>query len=507
MSNHHQDSDLLVETECGSIRGIVADGVRTWRGIPFAAAPAGALRFNAPQPPNAWQGVRDASEFGPIPMQKRGYEAIGGAGKTTPISEDCLTVNVSAPLQPSGNLRPVIVWIYGGGFSVGGTRAPLYRGDGLVKSGDVIYVSFNYRVGVFGFSDFSAWSTPESPIQSNPGLRDQVAALGWIKRNISAFGGDPDRVTIVGQSAGAMSVVTLMCIPSAAGLFHRAIAMSPNAGSAFGPERHRTWAAEIVKLLGLDPDDKAAVSHSLKRLSAETLCEASGRFFYDVAPDAVAGMLPTSPVVDGDFLPFSPIDAFRLGKAHPVPLVIGTMSREGAILDKVLTVIATRPNRLEDMFKRSGWAVRERIASVYHGYPSKRAAIDVGGDFTFWHPSVLIAEGHARVAPCWVYRFDYATPLTRLIFGAATHGLDLSMLFGTTGEGDLGKLDLFSKKASREMSRRFQGDLLGFARGAQPRWPTYDLDRRMTRIFDHTDRDESDPRRDRRLAWGEFVVT
>lgn len=116
-------------------------------------------------------------------------------------------------------------------------------------------------------------------------------------------------------------------------------------------------------------------------------------------------------------------------------------------------------------------------------------------------------EGHARVAPCWAYRFDYATPLTRLIFGAATHGLDLPMLFGTTGEGDLGKLDLFRKRASREMSGRFQSDLLGFVRGARPSWPTYDLDRRMTRIFDHADREEADPRRDRRLAWGEFVVT
>lgn len=507
MADHHQNLDLSIETECGAVRGIVDDGVRTWRGIPYAAPPVGALRFCAPQPPLRWQGIREASDFGPIPMQQRGFEPIGGAGKATPISEDCLSLNISAPLMSGAGLRPVVVWIYGGGFSVGGTRAPLYRGDRLVQSGDVIYVSFNYRVGVFGFSDFTAWSTPENPIDSNLGLRDQVAALAWIKRNIAAFGGDPERVTIVGQSAGGMSVASLMCIPSAAGLFHRAVAQSPNAGSAFGPERHRVWASQLIELLGIDPNDKATVSRSLKNLPAETLCETSSRFFYDTAPDTIPGMLPTSPVVDGDFLPLAPVEAFRKGRAHRVPLLIGTASREGAILNKVLTVIATRPNRLEAMFKQHGPAVRERVARVYRGYPSKRAAIDVGGDFTFWQPSVLIAEGHSEFAPCWAYRFDYATVLTRLLFREATHGLDLPMLFGTTGEGDLGKLDLFSKKASREMSRRFQGAFLDFARGGRPNWSPYDVENRRTRIFDHTDREESDPRRDRRRAWGDFIVS
>jgi para-nitrobenzyl esterase len=410
-------------------------------------------------------------------------------------------------LQKSEGLRPVVVWIYGGGFSLGGTRIPLYRGDRMVKTGDVIYVSLNYRVGVFGFSDFTAWSTPDNPIDSNLGLRDQVAALAWIKRNIAAFGGDPEQVTIVGQSAGGMSVASLMCIPSAAGLFQRAFAQSPNAGTAFGPERHRIWASELIKLFGLDPKDKVAVSSALKRLPAEALCETSCRFFYDTAPDAIPGMMPTSPVVDGDFLPLAPVEAFRQGKAHRVPLLIGTVSREGAILNKILTVSATRPNRLEGMFKQVGGAVRERIAAVYTGYPSKRAAIDVGGDFTFWQPSVLIAEAHSRVAPCWAYRFDYATGLTRLVFREATHGLDLPMLFGTTGEGDLGRLDMFSKQASREMSRRFQGVFLDFARGGRPNWSPYDTEKRLTRIFDRIDREESDPRRDRRLAWGDLVVS
>ena len=207
MSGKSDQRDLLVETECGTVQGVVADGVRTWRAIPYAAPPIGALRFQAPQPTTPWKGVREAAEFGPIPIQRRGFEHVAGAGKTTPISEDCLTINVSAPLSRQADPRPVVVWIYGGAFVFGGSRGPLYRGDMLVKSGNVIFVSFNYRIGAFGLSDFRRWSTPDNPIHCNNGLRDQVAALAWIRRNISAFGGDPEQVTIVGESAGATSVV------------------------------------------------------------------------------------------------------------------------------------------------------------------------------------------------------------------------------------------------------------------------------------------------------------
>ncbi|MDH4415088.1 MAG: carboxylesterase/lipase family protein [Rhizobium sp.] len=506
MSNNETDAGLVVEIDSGAVRGVVADGVRSWRGMPFAAPPVGPLRFRAPQPVTPWQGIRAADEFGPIPMQKRGFEPIGGAGETTPVSEDCLTINVAAPLTPDSRPRPVVVWIYGGGFSLGGSRAPLYRGDRLVKTGDVIFVSFNHRVGVFGFSDFRAWSTDEAPIDANLGLRDQVAALEWVRRNISAFGGDPEQVTIAGQSAGAMSVVSLMCMPSAAGLFHRAFAMSACGGTAFGPERHHEWAAEILKILGLDPQDKVSVSAALKTLPAEAIRDAASRFFYDMAPDAYPGRLPSSPVIDGDVLPIAPMEAFRTGKSHRIPLIIGTMDREGAMLAKALPVIPATPERLETLFRHSDPSVRARVAGAYPGYPSKRRAIDIGGDLVFWQPSVLIAEGHAGVAPCWAYRFDYATPLVRLVFGAATHGLDLPMFFGTTGEGDLGKLDLFRRRASAEMSRRFQGEFLRFVHGGEPGWPRYDAGHRRTRIFDHVDREESDPRSDRRLAWRDFVV-
>lgn len=504
MRDHDMDTDLLVRTRSGLVRGVVEDGVRTWRGMPYAAPPVGALRFRAPQAPASWDGVRDAGRYGALPMQKRGFAAIGGAGARTPMAEDCLTINVSAPRDIGAGGKPVVVWIYGGGFSLGGSASPLYRGRHLVERGDVVFVSFNYRVGVFGFLDFSDWSTADHPVDSNPGLRDQIAALAWVRDNIRAFGGDPDRVTIVGQSAGAMSVATLMCVPAARGLFHRAFAMSTAGLCAHTPERHRLFARRILNMLGIDPDRHAAVAPALRQLPAERLNAVAARFFYDIAPEAYPGFLPSAPVIDGDILPRHPIDAFRGGTAHRLPLVIGTMAREGAVLDKALPVLATRVTRLEAMFADADPALRTRIAAAYPGYPSARTAIDVGGDLNFWLPTLLIAEGHARYADCWVYRFDYATPLTRLCFREATHGLDLPMLFGTTGEGALGMLDLLRKAQSSRVSDRYQRCFLDFAHGHGPGWDRYDAARRPTHVFDGQDRMEDAPREERRLAWGDY---
>ncbi|MDG3442770.1 carboxylesterase/lipase family protein [Nitrospirillum amazonense] len=499
-----QADTLRVRTEGGDVLGMVEDGVRAWRGIPYAAPPVGELRFRAPRPVVPWRGIRAAHEFGPIPMQPRGFEHMGGAGDTTPISEDCLTLNITAPLAPARAPRPVVVWLYGGAFALGGSRGPLYRGDRIVKDGDVIFVSLNYRIGVFGFSDFSAWSMPARPLDSNVGLRDQVAALAWVKRNIAAFGGDPANVTLAGHSAGAMSVLCLMCAPVAAGLFHRAFVMSPAAQCAYGPQRHAGLARDLLTALQIDHKDKAAVGRALHDLPADRLVEASFRLFFDKGPDAYPGVLATSPVIDGDFLPWHPVDAFRQGRAHPIPLVIGTMAREGAILDKGLPLLPSRVNRLDAMFQATDPAVRGRVAPAYCGYPSRRSAVDMGGDFIFWAPSVLIAEGHADVADTWMYRIDYATPLARLMFGGATHALDLPLLFGTTGEGDLGRLDLFRRQTSKRVSQRFQGAFLNFADGMSPGWPTYDADTRLTRIIDTADREEGDPRAALRVAWGDY---
>ncbi|QEE62125.1 carboxylesterase/lipase family protein [Salinibacterium sp. dk2585] len=495
--------DLTVATTHGAVRGIVDKEVRTWRGIPFAAPPVGELRLRKPHPAEPWEGVRDASEFGMAPPQVVTFEA-SGIGKETPVGEDCLTLNVSAPLAPSAEPRPVLVYLYGGAYTTGSNRSTGYLGSRLVKNGDVIYVCLNYRLGALGFVDFSPYSTPERPFESNLGLRDTVAGLEWVRDNIAAFGGDPDNVTIFGESAGGMSVTSLMCIPSAKGLFHKAFAMSPAPASMYGPELHADWSRRFLENLGVDEADAAA---ALSERPWQDLIAASRKLGHDYIPDNQPSALPTAPVVDGDFLPKHTIDAFRDGDAHPVPFVAGTTDREGAFFTIVLDLMPTKPSRIDTMFKQTDPDARDRVVAAYPGYPSKRAAIDLGGDAIFWHPTIQVTEGHSRHAPTWSYRFDYAPPLLKLTKIGATHGTDVAAVFDGYDAG-LGKIvtALGGRGTANALAQRFQGALLSLARTGSPGadWPQYDETARQTRIFDSEDRIESDPRAGRRLAWGDY---
>src|SRR4249919_383243 len=178
-------SDLEVRTTAGLVRGVaVRDDLRAWRGIPYAASTAGEGRFRAPRPPEPWTGVRDASTFGPVPPQQRTFVNLIGAGRRTAMGEDCLSINVVAPTAPAPP-RAVMVWIYGGAFSMGSSVMPGYAGHALARTGDVVYVSFNYRLGALGFTDVSRYATPERPLDSNLRIRDQVAALEWVRDNVA----------------------------------------------------------------------------------------------------------------------------------------------------------------------------------------------------------------------------------------------------------------------------------------------------------------------------------
>lgn len=230
---------VRVTTGAGIVEGFTRDGVHRWRSIPYAQAPIGRLRFRAPQPVQPWSGVRHCHGFTNCAPQQRIYTAIG-LGKFQPMGEDCLTLNVVAPEIPPPGPVPVMVFIHGGGYILGSSATPIYDGAALARRG-CVYVSINYRLGALGCLDLSTLSTPEYPLESNLFLRDIVAALQWVRDNIAVFGGDPDRVTVFGESAGAHAVSALLGVPSAAGLFHRAIAESPAAGM----ERSRDLAAQL----------------------------------------------------------------------------------------------------------------------------------------------------------------------------------------------------------------------------------------------------------------------
>jgi para-nitrobenzyl esterase len=507
------DERLEVSVSGGVVRGVETKGLRRWRGIPFAAPPVGALRFRAPQPVVPWRGVREAREFGPVAVQSRDGQFIG-ASRSTPMSEDCLTINVIRPADDRADL-PVMVFIHGGAYSVGSSAEYPRNGETLVREGGIVYVSFNYRLGALGYLDFRRYSTPERPLDANLGLRDQVAALEWLHENIAAFGGDPANVTVFGESAGGNAVTTLMATPSAHGLFARAIAQSPPPNAVYLPETTALWAEEFVELL-LESIDTDGVESASDDLAGQVLVDATADELVAAAvaltlrtPDAHPGTIALSPVIDGDVLPERPLDAFKEGRAARVPLIIGTNDREGSLFTGRLDILATTPKRIRAIFKRTKKSARKAIKAEYPGLPAKRPAADFGGDYAFWYPTVKVAERHSRFAPVHFYRFDIAPRLVRLAGFDATHGLELFAVFDRMN-GWFGRTmtSLGGRRAFVRAGRRMRAYWLRFAHdgGVGPSaWPAYDESDRLTLIIDAADRVEADPRSSRRTAWQAFV--
>ncbi|MGQ4598339.1 carboxylesterase family protein [Nocardia sp. R6R-6] len=488
-----------VATADGVVRGRRGRRVCQWRSIPYAAAPLGDLRFRAPQPVQPWVGVRPAMEFGPAAMQHRSGARIGPRAYQ-PTSEDALTLNVTAPATPAARPRPVLVFIHGGGYLIGTSALTLYSGARLAVRGDVVVVSLNYRLGAFGYVDFSEFGTPQQPFETNLGLRDQVAALQWVHTNIAAFGGAPGNVTIFGESAGAHAVLGLMATPAAKGLFHQAISQSAPADWTVTGAEARAFARRCVATLGATPDTAGT---ALRTAAANDIRRAVDRTLTQVLREQ-PGVFPACPVVDGDFLPRAPIDAIVDGVAQRVPLIIGTNRDEGTLFAKYADELPTTPGRLRAALARSDAAAESRIAAAYPGYPQPKAAIRAGGDFTFWRPSLTVMEGHSRHAPTYAYRYDFAPRALRLAGLGATHASELIPVFGA-GDSPFGRALTAAggRRGLRAVTEQFQDNWLAFARtGAPlPTWPGYTEARRATLIIDYPARIEHDPDQAKHLAW------
>jgi para-nitrobenzyl esterase len=499
-------SPLVLDVTGGRIAGVLRNGLRTWRGIPYAAPPVDDLRLRAPRPVIPWRGTWDAAFFGPVAYQSRETQFAGKLRH--PRSEDCLTINVVAPASDAVLRRPVMVFIHGGAYTAGSSREIPRMGDTLVHDGDVVFVNFNYRLGALGFLDFSAFSTPERPFETNLGLRDQVAALQWVRDNISAFGGDPDNVTVFGESAGGNAVTTLLATPAASGLFARAIAESAAPEAIYPSELTRRWADNYLQLLRtVLGDTETDAATLLTTATAESLVRAS-TMLQRTTPDATPGTIAFSPVIDGEYLPERPVDAIAAGRAHPVPLIIGTNAREGSLFRGKLDILANTKPRIRAVFAKTEREARARLFATYRALPPRQSAADFAGDYSFWFPSVRLAEGHARFAPVHFYRFDIAPRALQVAGFDATHGLELFAIFDLTdtpiarAAGVLGGRTAFKRTGAR-MRQRW----LDFARSGNPGtdWPTYSTDVRSTLIIDTDDRVEVDPRGDRRTAWQAFV--
>ncbi|MFC3777016.1 carboxylesterase/lipase family protein [Mycolicibacterium holsaticum] len=494
---------VRAKIDAGTIEGFTRDGVNRWRGIPYARPPVGPLRLRAPQPVEPWRGVRYCHGFGNCAPQQRMYTMLA-PGKYQPMSEDCLTLNVVAPKRPPEAPLPVMVFIHGGGYFMGSSATPIYDGASLVRGG-CVYVSVNYRLGALGCLDLSALSNDEFTFDDNLYLRDLVMALRWVRANIAVFGGDPDNVTIFGESAGAHAVATLLAVPAAEGLFNQAISESPAAGMVRTADVGAQYAERFAALLGARKADGANAVMTARPAELVTAFDQ----LVKQGQREMLGAFAAGPTSGGDYLPLDPVAAMRSGKAHRVPLIVGTNADEARLFGRFLKLLPMTEPMIERLLSQADPAERERITAAYPGYPDPRACAQFGGDFAFGAAAWQIAEAHSRHAATYLYRYDYAPRTLRWSGLGATHATELLAVFDVYRSG-IGRL--LTAAADRRTALRVSDDVQGrwraFAHSGAPKadWPAYRAEERAVMVFDRRPRIEFDPHAARRQAWEGFSL-
>ncbi|MDH6609103.1 para-nitrobenzyl esterase [Streptomyces sp. SAI-208] len=489
---------LEVRTAAGAVRGRAEDGLVVFRGIPFAEPPVGEARFQAPRPVRSWEGTREAYAFGPPPPQEPAF-GDQAVAQPTPTGDDWLTVNVWTPATDPAARRPVMVWIYGGAYKLGHSGSPGYDAQHLARAGDVVVVTLNYRVGVEGFALLEG-------APANRGLLDQVAALEWVRDNITAFGGDPGQVTVFGESAGAGSVSSLLAMPAARGLFGRAVAQSVP-GPYFSAELARDIAVEIGKEAGLTPSAAALSAVDPRELpSAGMRLSARMRSCEDRWGQAAPTVTPFAPVVDGQVLPCTPWEALAAGAGRDVELLVGHNRDEyrlflalGEQLGRITEEQASAALRIFAPGPDGERAYRE----AFPGATPTELYERVQTDWLFNMPSLRLAQAQtAGGGRAHLYELTWSAPAFGGALGAC-HGLDIPLLFGTY-DADLGAL-LFAGTGvpdeARALTARFQSVWTGFARTGDPGWPAYDDERRATQVLDVTPEVRPYPEEVARRLW------
>ncbi|MHB1584665.1 MAG: carboxylesterase/lipase family protein [Acidimicrobiales bacterium] len=482
----------VVEVSGGRVGGAETDGVWSYLGIPYAGPSTGPARWRPPRPPIPWSGVRRATSFGPIAPQPPPTPGLSVAGDPTEQSEDCLNLNVWTP-GPDRRRRPVMVWVHGGGFTSGTGSSLLYHGAELAGAHDVVVVTFNYRLGALGFLGHPALSTTidGSTAIGNFGLLDQVAALRWIRRHIADFGGDPGNVTVFGESAGAMGIAALLAMPSARGLFHRAVVQS---GPPYVHRRARAARAaeDLMGVLGLPGVERGV----LEQVPADELV-AAATVLLARPPDPGELPLPFLPVVDGTVLPLDPLAAVAAGHAADVPLLIGTNRDELSFF--VLSDpewAAMDDERLLRWVRRSAPAVDPRHAvDTYRRARRRRGEpgdprslwVALGSDLVFRWPSLRLAAAQRRYQPAtFVYLFTWETPVFGGMLGSC-HALEIPFVFGGVRHPAIAAFT-GGGPAAEALADLMQPAWAAFARSADPShgaldWPAWDVCRRATMVF------------------------
>lgn len=464
-----------VRTRAGRVRGREENGLRVFRGIPFAQPPVGAARLAEPRRVNPWEGTREAFSFGSPPPQSTTY---GPAPE--PTGDDWLTINIWTPEPDPAARRPVLVWIYGGAYKVGSSDTPGYDASRLAREAGAVVVTFNHRVGAEGFAQID-----DAP--ANRGLLDQVAALEWVRENIAAFGGDPDQVTVFGQSAGAGSVAALLAMPRAAGLFHRAIAQSVP-GVFFSAALAADIAADIAAELGLGATraELAAVD-PLRLADAGDAVDLKMHQYEDRWGPVARSASPYAPVVDGDVLPATPWQALAAGAARDVPLIVGHTRDEF----RLFLAMTGQLGKIDDEQAAQalarfgpGPSPEQAYRAAYPDASAESLYELVQTDWLFRMPTLKLADAQAAGGGlAHLYELAWSAPANGGVLGAC-HGLDGPLAFGNLTDGFAGRLiGSPTPPEAEELSTQFRKAWTDFAATGDPGWPAYDSDRRLTRVF------------------------
>lgn len=479
--------ELLVGTTAGIVRGTLGSGVASFKGMPFAHL---SVRFGEPGPALSWTGVRDGSSFGPPPPQS----GMFGGGVAIRPDAQWLSLNVWTP-DPSARL-PVLVWIQGGGYMVGTSGLPEYDGTSLARTGSVVVVTFNYRVGVEGFAHIEGQSF-------NRGLLDQVAALEWVRENIEAFGGDRERVTVFGQSAGGGCVAALIAMPRAHGLFRRAIVQSMP-GTFFTPELGADITATFASAMGLRPGELATVAPGDLAAAAEAFLGQMSQHVDRWGPVA-RRRIPFGPVVDGETLPTDPWQALADGAARDIDLIAGHTRHEQRLLSLIDgnlgQVTAEEAETTVSIFAPDQAGVR-RYRGITDG-PDELYEL-VLSDWLFRMPSLHLAEAH--MGRTFLYELTWPAPGMGGSLGAC-HGLDVPLVFGNLTDNQPAMLLVDDVAGAENLSAQMRQAWTSFASNGDPGWPQYEQRERYTRVFDSEPAIQPYPEQVSREIWADTAFT
>ncbi len=484
-------AEYIVSTTSGKVRGYERDGRVDFLGIPYAAPPVGERRFKRSVPVTPWEGIFNAEAYGNPPVQYNNGVVMG--------DEDCLTVNVQRPL--TGEKLPVFVWIYGGGYNTGYSSDEMYTGEAFVRDG-ILFFSFNYRTNILGFYDFTTYPGCED-FDSNCGLSDQILALNWIRANVEAFGGDPERITIAGESAGGASVVNMLACPGVKGCFTQAIAESglPNCVMTHETARENIdlflegmhWTEKDLGLLRTMDPHMFLIGHEY--VNAKHQYKNPGMF------------LP-GPVID-DLLPERPIDAIRKGSAAGVKLIIGSNKHEGTMfVHPENTGFPNSWTMITEMIeKNENTAALPEIISFYHG-GEEDPFIRFSTDYAFEMPAVKVAMGAAKHNPdVWMYRYELVTKSGIATGWKASHAFELPFVFEKPDHPFTHFMfDGESEELFKKMADEIHRDWVRFVKTGcpNPEWGRFAEAKSPVRIYDRETRTEELDRSELMRVWGDL---